>query len=55
MTHRDYGNRAGGTELTNEVLARVRAITQIDQHAYGLALARLVLEAERAGTSLWRR
>jgi len=55
VTHRDYGNRAGGTELTNEVLARVRAITQIDQHAYGLALARLVLEAERAGTSLWRR
>jgi hypothetical protein len=54
VTHSDYGNKAGSTELSNEVLARVRAITKIDQYAYGLALSRLVLEAERAGTSLWR-
>ena len=55
VTHSDYGNKAASTELSNEVLARVRAITRMDQHAYGLALERLVLEAERAGTSLWRR
>ena len=55
VTHNDHGNKAASTELSNEVLARVRAITRIDQHAYGLALERLVLEAERAGTSLWRR
>ena len=54
VTHSDYGNKAGSTELSNEVLARVQAITKIDQHAYGLALERLVLEADRAGTSLWR-
>ncbi|MNL84754.1 hypothetical protein D3C87_2128300 [compost metagenome] len=54
MTHSDYGNKAGSTELSNEVLARVQTITKIDQYAYGLALERLVLEADRAGTSLWR-
>ena len=54
VTHSDYGNKAGSTELSNEVLARVRAITQIDQYAYGLALSRLVLEAGNAETSLWR-
>ena len=54
VTQDDHGNEAGSTELSNEVLARVRAITQVDQYAYGLALSRLVLEAERAGTSLWR-
>jgi len=27
---------------------------QVDQYAYGLALERLVAEAEHAGTSLWR-
>ena len=54
VTHSDYGNKAGSTELSNEVLARVRAITQIDQYAYGLALSRLVLEAGYAETSLWR-
>jgi hypothetical protein len=50
VTHSDYGNKAGSTELSNEVLVRVRAITKIDQYAYGLALtlSRLVLEAERA-------
>ena len=50
VTHSDYGNKAGSTELSNEVLVRVRVITKIDQYAYGLALtlSRLVLEAERA-------
>ena len=37
-------------------LALALALTrhQVDQYAYGLALERLVLEAELAGTSLWR-
>ena len=54
VTHSDYGNKAASTQLSNEVLARVRAITQIDQYAYGLGLSRLVLEAGHAETSLWR-
>ena len=50
VTHSDYGNKAGSTELSNEVLVRVRAITKIDQYAYGLALtlSRLVLEGRRS-------
>ena len=50
VTHSDYSNKAGSTELSNEVLVRVRAITKIDQYAYGLALtlSRLVLEGRRS-------
>ena len=58
MSHVDYGNSAGGGEqaatalMTDEVLARTEALTQVDQLAYALALDRLFREAEQAGVSL---
>ena len=57
MSRTDYGNQAGATSalMTEEVLARIEALTQVDQLAYAFALERLFREAEQAGASLWSR